>query len=86
MNVETTNQMKSKDLPRIFIFFVQLIDIVPRIVWPEWYVFFSLSNTILSFSIFSSAEGDFDWSDGGSGTWAAPLLLEFFSELWSILQ
>lgn len=47
-------------LPRICVFCVQFSEIVPRIVWPDEYVCCGLSRMILTFSIFSSFDGD--WS------------------------
>lgn len=63
-------------LPRIFFFCLQYTEIVPRIVWPEKYVFVELSSVTLNFSCFVVSDpsdrdcnelaGDDDAMDGAA--------------------
>lgn len=85
-------------LPRICVFCVQFKEIVPRIVWPEEYVFCGLSRMILIFSIFSSLGGDWRGSDVGVVVVVATVVVVAAAgstlgvtvvislELWLILQ
>lgn len=60
-NKVTYHIRHSMYLPRICVLCAQFNEMVPRIVWPEQYVFCGLSRMILILSIFPSVDGD-DWS------------------------
>lgn len=76
---KTTNQIHYS--PRTCVFCVQFKEIVPRIVWPEQYVFSTESRVTLIFSIFSSLDEDDVWSVVG---FMFDLTTDCSSELWLI--